>query len=474
MTSPVLVWFRRDLRLSDHAALTAACDLGRPVIPVFLNDEGVAPLGAAPKWRLEQGLRALSASIEALGSRLILRSGPAEQALQSLIAETGATAVFWSRSYDPALRDRDVALKAALHGQGIDAQSFKGHLLFEPWTAQTKAGGFFKVYTPFWKTVRDRAVDAPLPAPTHLITPQSWPLSEALENWNLGRAMNRGAAVLTRNVPAGEVAAQDKLADFVAHKVGRYDDDRDFPGTEGTSNLSDHLSVGEISPRQCWHAAQRALQDGAKGTETFLKEITWREFAWHLLFHTPHLTYDTWREDWRGFQWITDESAPEVLAWQQGRTGIEIVDAGMRELQVTGRMHNRVRMIVASFLTKNLLVDWRIGMRWFEQHLIDWDPASNAMGWQWVAGCGPDAAPYFRVFNPVTQAEKFDPRARYRRRWLVEGARDPHADALAYFDAVPRRWGLSSDQRHTPPMQDVSEGRKRALAAYEQFKALKQ
>jgi deoxyribodipyrimidine photo-lyase len=231
--------------------------------------------------------------------------------------------------------------------------------------------------------------------------------------------------------------------------------------------MSENLSVGEISPHQCWHAGMRALEQGKQGAEHFLKELVWREFAYHLMHHTPHILDTAWRDGWEKFPWQKDPDAPEVVAWKQGRTGIPFVDAAMRELYVTGRMHNRARMIVASYLTKHLMSDWRIGRDWFEACLTDWDPASNAMGWQWTAGSGPDASPYFRVFNPDTQLDKFDSNRAYVNRFLAEGVQNPYADALAFFDAMPRSWTLRPDDPYPQPIVALDVGRKRALAAYE-------
>ncbi len=466
MPKPTILWFRRDLRLSDHAALTAAAKAG-PVIPVFIRDGSVDALGAAPKWRLGLGLETLAQSLENTGSRLVLRSGDALQVLQQLISETGAGAVYWSRLYDPAAVARDKAIKAALKDQDIEAKSFGGHLMFEPWSTETKTGGFYKVYTPFWKSVKDRGVEAPLPVPGSIPAPDAWPESDALEQWAMDTAMRRGAAVVRPFVRLGEQAAQDRLGVFIQDIVAGYDTSRDRPDQDGTSNLSENLALGEISPHQCWHAGMRAREEGKAGAETFLKELVWREFAYHLMHHTPHILDQNWKPDWDKFPWNSDDTTPEVMAWKQGRTGIRFVDAAMREMYVTGRMHNRGRMIVASYLTKHLMCDWRIGLKWFDDCLIDWDPASNAMGWQWSAGSGPDATPYFRVFNPVTQLDKFDPDRAYASRWIAEGYQNPHKDALAYFDAVPESWALSPSDPYVAPIVPADEGRKRALAAYE-------
>ncbi len=465
--SPILLWFRRDLRFSDHPALHAAAREGRPLIPVFVRDPVVDGLGAAPRFRLGLGLDSFARALEDRGSRLILRSGEALDALQALARETGAGAVWWTRAYDPESIARDTAVKAALKEDRLDARSFGGHLMFEPWTVETKQGGFYKVYTPFWRAVRGREVDAPLPAPGRLPAPETWPGSERLQDWRLGAAMDRGAAVVAPYARVGERAAQGRLGHFMAQIVEGYAESRDRPAEDGTSCLSENLSLGEISPNQCWHAARRAMEEGKAGAETFLQELVWREFAYHLMHHTPRLTSANWREEWDAFPWSEDESAAKVRAWKQGRTGIEMVDAGMREMYVTGRMHNRVRMIVASYLTKHLMTHWKIGLKWFEDHLIDWDPASNALGWQWSAGSGPDATPYFRVFNPVTQAKRFDPKAAYRRQWIAEGQKAPPQGALDYFGAIPRRWGLSPSDPYPEPVVAPDEGRKIALQTYE-------
>ncbi len=466
-TRPILVWLRRDLRLSDHPALHAAAATGAPVIPVFIRDEAVTSLGAAARFRLGLGLEAFAEALAARGSRLVLRGGEAGEVLARLIAETGARAVFWSRAYDPAAIRRDTGVKAALLAQGIEARSFAGHLLFEPWTVATGQGGPYRVYSPYWRAVRGRDVGAALPAPARLMAPSHWPASEELASWRMADAMDRGAAVVAAHAQPGEAAARARLEWFVSERLEGYGARRDFAGEDATSGMSQYLTLGEISPRQVWLAGWRAREEGVAGAETFLKELVWREFAWHLLHHSPDMPTRNWRTEWDAFPWSTDPDAPEVVAWKQGRTGVAFVDAAMREMHVTGRMHNRARMIVASYLTKHLMTHWRIGQDWFAEHLTDWDPAANAMGWQWVAGSGPDAAPYFRVFNPETQAAKFDPDGSYRQRWIAEGAARPSATALSFFDAVPRAWGLSPGAPFPAPVVGLAEGRARALAAYQ-------
>ena len=464
---PILVWFRRDLRRSDHAALTAACEAGGPVIPVFICDETVEDMGAAPKWRLGLSVDRLDRDLRAAGSRLILRRGPALDVLRTLVAETGAGAVHWTRTYDPQAIARDTDVKAGLKDDGTEARSFPGHVLFEPWTVETKQGGFYKVYSPFWKAVKSRDVAGLLPAPS-MPAPESWPDSDRLEDWHLGEAMRRGAGVVGDFVTVGEDAAQDRLDGFIEDRIAGYSEGRDLPAEDRTSRLSENLAWGEISPARLWHAGMRAREDDSgRGPETFLKEVVWRDFAYHLAYHTPRITTDNWREEWEAFPWKTDERLKEIRAWKRARTGIPFVDAALREMYVTGHMHNRARMIVASYLTKHLMFHWKVGMDWFADCLIDWDPASNAMGWQWTAGSGPDAAPYFRVFNPITQREKFDPRRVYVDRWIAEGRARPDPLALRYFEAVPESWGLSPEDAYPDPVVTAEDGRRAALEAYE-------
>ncbi|WP_375690660.1 cryptochrome/photolyase family protein [Pseudooceanicola sp. LIPI14-2-Ac024] len=465
--APCILWFRRDLRRADHPALRAAASGGRPVIPVFIRDAAVDGLGAAPRWRLERGLEVFARTLEDAGSRLILRSGPALEVLEELVEETGATAVYWSRLYDPQARERDARVKSGLRDRGVEAKSFPGHLLFEPWTVETGQGGYYKVYSPFWRAVKDRDLPDPCPRPD-LTAPDTWPENEVLADWSLGAAMRRGAEVVAGHVTAGEEAANRRFGQFVSQGLSDYASDRDRLDRDGTSGMAEYLSLGEVSPLTLWH---KSLSGTGKGAETFRKELVWREFAYHLIYHTPHLVEDNWRPEWDRFPWNEDERRAEVKAWKQARTGEPIVDAALREMYVTGRMHNRARMIVASYLCKHLLCHWRIGQAWFEDCLVDWDPASNALGWQWVAGSGPDAAPYFRVFNPETQAEKFDPDGTYRRRWIAEGKARPTATARSYFDAVPARWNLSPDADYPDRIVGLREGRERALSAYEDSKS---
>jgi deoxyribodipyrimidine photo-lyase len=401
-----------------------------------------------------------SQRLKGLGSRMIFRRGPALDVLQAVMAETGAAGVHWSRLYDPASIARDKAVKAAVVG----AVSHPGHLLHEPHTVETGTGGFYKVFTPYWRAVQGRDVPAALPAPKALRAPDVWPASDDLADWRLGAAMRRGAEVVLPYQRVGEEAAFARLQWFLRGPVDDYVRARDMCAEDGTSSLSQNLALGEIGPRTVWHGGMQAWLEGRRGAETFCKEVVWREFAYHLMFHTPHITSENWKPEWDKFPWRGENADAE--RWKQGLTGEPFVDAAMREMYVTGTMHNRGRMIVASYLTKHLMTNWRVGLRWFEECLTDWDPASNAMGWQWAAGSGPDAAPYFRIFNPATQAEKFDPGALYRKRFIAELSKAPGPQAMSYFNAVPRKWALDPAKPYPMPLVDLGEGRARALKAY--------
>ncbi|MEO8243832.1 MAG: deoxyribodipyrimidine photo-lyase [bacterium] len=462
--APLILWFRRDLRLADHPMLTAAMATGRPLVPLFILDPETEAQGAATLWRLGLSVAEFARQLHGIGLRLTLRRGAALEVLDAVLAETGAAGVLWSRLYDPVARGRDTAVKAALRARGVEARSFPGHLLHEPWEVETGQGGFYKVFTPYWRAVRQMSVAAAWPVPAVMRATSVWPVSEDLADWDLAAGMGRGAAVVLRYQRVGEAAALDRLDGFVRDKLAVYAARRDYLAEDAGSGLSENLTYGEIGPRQVWHAGFRALQEGVAGAETFLKELVWREFAWHLTYHTPHLIAANWREGWDDFPWRSDTKDAE--AWRRGMTGEPVVDAAMRQMYVTGTMHNRARMVVASYLTKHLLTDWRVGQAWFADCLTDWDPASNAMGWQWVAGSGPDAAPYFRIFNPATQAEKFDPAGAYRARWL-----DPASpEAQSFFKAVPLSWGLIGGER-PPPLISLAAGRARALDALAQRKA---
>ena len=464
-----LVWFRRDLRLTDNPALAAAVDHGGPVICVFVLDEGEGgrPLGGASRWWLDKSLRALAKDIEALGGRLILRRGEASVQILTLARETGAGLVTWNRLYDPPLVERDTALKQALKDDGVEVCSFNASLLSEPWTVRTGAGQPFKVFTPYWRAARDRIeVADPVSPPRALKSPAHWPASEPLSHWGLHPQKpdwSHGFKVWT----PGEAGAHDRLEHFLDHGLAGYADHRDLPGEDATSRLSPHLHWGEIGPRQVWRRVQaHAKGRSGAGVEVFLSELGWREFNHQLLFHNQDLARVNVRRAFDAFPWRTDRRS--LRAWRRGRTGYPLVDAGLRELWATGFMHNRVRMVVASFLIKHLLLDWREGERWFWDTLVDADLANNAANWQWTAGSGADAAPFFRIFNPIAQGEKFDPKGVYVRRWVPELAGLPdkvlHAPWTADA-AVLKQAGVELGRTYPKPIVDHARARQRALDA---------
>lgn len=424
--SGTIVWLRDDLRVGDNPALTAAIDRGESVTVLFILDEqspGIRPLGGASRWWLHHSLGALSDKVSRLGGQLILRRGAAADVLRTLLRETGATALYWNRRYGKPERDVDAGVKEYAKASGVEAKSFQANLLYEPWTVRTGAGTPYTVFTPFWKSRVNSPSPPRLPIapPSALMPPEVHPGSDVLDDWDLLPTNPNWALGFPHRWTVGENGAHSALELFLNTRLTRYARGRDFPAEQSTSELSPHLRWGEISPFQVWHATDEARRGASAEVTTnaakFLAELGWREFSYHLLYHWPDLA--TLNFDARFDQFPWGEADPEVLeAWQQGRTGIPLVDAGMRELWQTGYMHNRVRMVAASFLIKNLLIDWRVGEAWFWDTLVDADPASNAASWQWVAGSGADAAPYFRVFNPVLQADKFDPKHDYLNRYL--------------------------------------------------------
>ncbi|WP_404434676.1 DNA photolyase family protein [Microbacterium lacus] len=444
MTS--IVWFRDDLRLADNPALRAALDRAEPVVGLYVLDEespGIRRLGGAARWWLHHSLASLGERLRERGGTLILRRGPADRVVREVLADASATAIFWNRRYAGPEREIDAGLKASLREESIAVASFAGSLLFEPWTVKTGGGTHFSVFTPFWRAcLALPAPRAPLPEPREVPGPAQAIASDALEDWGLLPTRPDWAEGLRENWEPGEPGARARLREFLAEDLDRYDRGRDVPSEEATSRLSPSLRWGEISPFTIWHETV-ATGRGAK----FLSEVGWREFAWHTLFHFPDLATKNLRSDFDAFPW-PELDEDHLAAWQRGNTGVPLVDAGMRELWHTGYMHNRVRMIVASYLIKNLLIDWRQGEEWFWDTLVDADSASNPFSWQWVAGSGADAAPYFRIFNPELQAKKFDPDAVYIRRWAAEHAGDEPPE----------------------PIVDLYATRNRALEAYEKVK----
>jgi len=477
-TSPAIVWFRRDLRMADNPALAAAHASGRPILPVYILDEGrfFSP-GGAQRWFLHGALQSLSAELQRLGAPLILRRGPESQTLRALVAESGAGAVYWNRRYAGEEIATDKALKEELQARGIETHTFNGSLLREPWELKTKTGGAFKVFTPFWRALQEAGPSrAQAPTPRALSGASNPPASDSLADWRLRPQSPDWAAAFPAVWKPVSEEAHALLSRFLARKVDSYPDDRNLPAQDATSRLSPHLALGSISPLEVWTATQAAVAAGAadeSAARKFLSEIAWREFAYSLLFHFPRLAEDAWRTEFTAFPWRRDDRA--FHAWKNGRTGVPIVDAGMRQLWRTGWMHNRVRMIVASFLVKNLLIDWRLGERWFWDTLVDADPANNPASWQWVAGSGADAAPYFRIFNPVAQSERFDPDGAYIRAFVPELAGLPDAHIHAPWMA-PRSVLASADIRlgedggYPAPIVNLATTRVRALNAYRSLK----
>jgi deoxyribodipyrimidine photo-lyase len=473
--SHVILWFRLDLRLKDNPALLAAAALKAPVVPVFIwapEEEDPWPPGAASRWWLHHSLRSLEDELSKVGSKLTIRKGPAKRVLQELLAQTRATAVFWNRRYEPALRTRDGELKSALNARGVNVQSFNSALLFEPWTILNGAGRPFQVFSAFWKICLKQPVPIPSsPAPKRLQAPPSWPESLPLDGLELEPKIDWTGGLRAEWKP-GETGAHQELRRFLKSDLANYSFARNLPARSATSRLSPHLHFGEISPREIWHAVlARRDNDNAGSADSYLREIGWREFACHLLFHFPFTTNEPLRKEFARFPWQTDLAL--LKAWQCGSTGYPLVDAGMRELWATGWMHNRVRMVVASFLTKDLRIRWEEGAYWFWDTLVDADLANNSLGWQWTAGCGADAAPYFRIFNPVSQSEKFDPEGDYIRKWVPELSRLAKPWIHKPWTApepVLTEAGVRLGSNYPFPIVVHEHARRQALEAFEQIR----
>lgn len=486
--TPTLVWFERDLRLQDNPALHAAIARGGAIVPVFVWDEAEAlgrlgggqGVGAAARWWLHASLESLDGALRRRGSRLILRRGSAVGGLLEVAKATGAGAVYWNARYEPALRARDDRAKAALTEAGLEAECRAGgSLLNEPDAIANRQGAPFQVFTAYWRHCLTLSTAAPLKVREGpLPSPARWPRSAALDELALRPQIAWDVGLRKQWIP-GEPEAAKRLARFVAGGMDRYDEERDLPAVEGTSQLSPSLHFGEISPRQIWAAVKgRAKASGvfppSNGARVFLSEIGWREFAHHLLFHFPETPQKPRREAFARFPWATDPGGVKLRAWQRGETGYPIVDAGMRQLWQTGWMHNRVRMIVASFLVKHLRLPWTAGLAWFDDTLVDADLANNVLGWQWSAGCGADAAPYFRIFAPVLQGQKFDREGRYVRRWVPELAQLPDGHVHAPWEAPPAvlaAAGVRLGKNYPPPIVDHATARAEALAAFRSLHA---
>ncbi|MGE0221992.1 MAG: deoxyribodipyrimidine photo-lyase [Acetobacteraceae bacterium] len=467
---PVLLWFRNDLRLSDQAALQAALATGQPVLPVHILDDASAGTwapGAASRWWLHHSLAALAADLAGRGSTLVLRRGDAGEELPRLVAETGATEVFTGGSVEPWARRLDTRVAERI--APVPLRRMRTTMLFHPEAVRSRTGGAFSVYSPFAKACLAAAPPKPpVPAPARIPCPDP-PRSDRLEDWGLLPTPDWAGGLRDTWTP-GEQGAWQRLRDFLDDPLDRYAAARDRPEVEATSRLSPHLHFGEVSAGQVWHAV--SSREPGRGRDKFQRELLWREFSIHLLWHHPDLPDEPLRSAFAAMPWRDDPAA--LRAWQRGRTGIPIVDAGMRQLWQTGWMHNRVRMITASLLTKHLLIPWQDGERWFWDTLVDADLANNAASWQWVAGCGADAAPWFRIFNPVLQGQKFDPDGDYVRRFVPELARLDIRHLHAPWAAPPealRHAGICLGESYPAPIVDLAQGRARALAAFQALRA---
>ncbi|MDB2437690.1 DNA photolyase family protein [Hellea sp.] len=463
---PIIVWFRRDLRVADNPALSEAAKTGRPVICLYVFEtDKERELGGASHWWLHHSLESLTADLKKIGAKLILRKGQAYRILDMLIEDTGADSVYWNRRYEENPREIDTAIKSDLTERGLTIKSFRANLLSEPWSVETKTGGYYKVFTPYWRMAQE-SIDTskPLPAPKKISSFEGEIKSEALESFKLLPTSPDWGSKMSPYWTIGSKGAAKALKQFLDGPVSNYSDDRNRPDKEdGTSKLSPHLAFGEISPKQIWQACKGDLDKARK----FLSEIGWREFSYVLLYHNPKLASENYKSDFDAFEWNPNEE--NLRRWQKGQTGYPFVDAGMRQLWQTGWQHNRVRMVTASFLIKHLLIDWREGEKWFHDTLVDADPASNAASWQWVAGSGADAAPYFRIFNPFTQGEKFDPNGDYVRKFVPELKHLPNKFIHRPWDApalVLKEAGVNLGESYPKPIVDHKVARERALAAY--------
>ena len=475
-SAPAIVWFREDLRLSDNPALHAAVSSGRPLVLLYILDEqtkGLRPLGGASKWWLDKSLRALAADIKQAGAQLTLRSGQSADVLDTVIEETGAETIFWNRRYDQPERDLDAAIKEDLAQRGLDVSSYNARLLNEPWQVETNAGGYYKVFTPYWRAARNNFVARDTYG-RHKTLSSPEPESESLDDWGLHPSNPDWSTGFDDWTP-GEDGAIARLTDFLDGPINGYKEDRNRPDLDmSTSGLSPHLRFGEIGPLQIWRAVHAGMEAGTlpeKDGHTFLSEIGWREFSHTLLFYNPALASENYNDSFEFMPWRKDKNAFD--AWAKGQTGYPMVAAGMRQLWHTGWMHNRARMIVASFLTKHLLLPWQDGEAWFWDTLVDADPANNAASWQWTAGSGADAAPYFRVFNPISQGSKFDETGAYVRRFCPELKDLPDKYLHAPWEAseeILNKSGIQLGKTYPKPIVDHSGARQRALDAYDTLK----
>lgn len=473
-----ILWLRQDLRLQDNLALQQACKRNLPIIPLYLLDTSSSNswvMGEAQKWWLHHSLISLSKSFEIKGLKLILRCGNPLEILKDVLDKTHASAVYWNRCYQPHTIERDRAIKTYFKETDIDVQTFNSYLLFEPWTLLNKKKEPYKVYSHFWKAcLRDRKPEPPVEE-SDILMPWSKDLdSDSIKDWNLLPKISWDAGFSEEWQP-GEQGAQTRLTQFIeSGAIVRYKQDRNRPDYHGSSKLSPHLHFGEIGPRQIWSRLHRTSQPSS-GHDTYLREIGWREFCAYLLYHFPTFPDQPFRSEFAHLKW--QDSKKYLTFWQKGQTGYPIVDAGMRQLWYTGWMHNRVRMITASFLCKHLMIDWTLGEKWFWDTLVDADLASNAVNWQWVAGSGVDASPYFRIFNPILQGKKFDPEGDYVRTWVPELKNLPklyiHQPWTAPEDILQKA-GIVLGQDYPKPLVEHTSARKIALESYGDVKKIKE
>ncbi|MEM9277614.1 MAG: deoxyribodipyrimidine photo-lyase [Pseudomonadota bacterium] len=469
MTTKTICWFRQDLRLGDNPALSHAVQNGQ-VIPTFILDETDRPLGGASKWWLHHSLKALSAS---LGGIVLMRGNPLEE-LKKLAVETEASSIVWNRCYEPHAVQRDKDIKKLLKQDGFDVQSFNGSVIYEPWEIQTGSGGPYKVYSPFWKAIQAKGFPAPLPLPSVSLASLDG-LGDRLDDWDLLPTNPDWAAGWNDLWRPGETGAHELLEAFLNEGLEGYGQLRNRPDLPNVSRLSPHIHFGEISPRQICAKSAFHGEDFpklAKDINKFQSEVAWRDFANHLLFHFPEIPEKNWKPAFNAYPWR--ENADDLRAWQKGMTGYPMVDAGMRELWHTGYMHNRVRMLVASFLVKHLRIHWREGEAWFWDTLLDADLANNTASWQWVTGSGADAAPYFRIFSPISQGPKFDPNGDYVRKWCPELGQLPDNLLHTPFEATPAELlaaGVKLGETYPEPIVDHKTARQAALDGYEAVKA---
>jgi len=476
---PVIVWFRRDLRVADNPALHAAIQTRQPVIPLFIFDTPAPkPIGAASQWWLHHALKELNEALLKCGNKLILRKGNSQQILTDIIKSTQANALFWNRRYVESEIEIDKQIKADLSSSKVQVESFNGSLLREPWEVKTGQGTYYKVYTPFWRTLQkiEPARSAPLPSPKKILAPKKYPRSDAINSWTLTPKNPNWAKSFPEFWGPTLATSRKNLSHFLKNAVRDYETNRDYPAIHGTSKLSPYLAWGQISPLEIWHETHNFIASNSI-TQTqglkFLSQIAWREFSMHLLFYNPAMATKPLRSEFSQYPWRDNKE--NLQRWQQGKTGYPIVDAGMRQLWQTGWMHNRVRMICASFLIKHLLIPWQLGEEWFWDTLLDADLANNSAGWQWVAGCGADAAPYFRIFNPFGQGEKFDSDGAYVKTYVPEISTLPNKyihQPWTAPSAVLEKHNIILDKTYPAPMIDHRFARERALEGYQKIKGV--